>query len=69
MWRICTICGGRTDAFTCERDGNPTDTIRSDSVFPGRLFPNETVLENYTVGDLIGVGGWREPRQERRHLG
>ncbi len=57
MWRICTICGGRTDAFTCERDGNPTDTIRSDSVFPGRLFPNETVLENYTVGDLIGVGG------------
>ena len=57
MWRICTICGARTDAFTCEKDGNPTDTIRSDSVFPGRLFPNETVLENYSVGDLIGVGG------------
>ena len=57
MWRICTICGARTDAYTCEKDGNPTDTIRSDTVFPGRLFPNETVLENYSVGDLIGVGG------------
>ena len=57
MWRICTICGARTDAFTCDKDGNPTDTIRSDSVFPGRLFPNETVMENYSVNDLIGVGG------------
>ncbi len=57
MWRICTICGARTDAFTCEKDGNATDTIRSDSVFPGRLFPNEIVLQNYSVTDLIGVGG------------
>ena len=57
MWRICTICGARTDAYTCDKEGNPTDTIRSDSVFPGRLFPNETVLENYSVSDLIGVGG------------
>ena len=57
MWRICTICGARTDAFVCEKDGTSTDTIRSDTVFPGRLFPGETVLENYQVGDLIGVGG------------
>lgn len=57
MWRICTICGARTDAFVCEKDGNSTDTIRSDTVFPGRLFPDEIVLENYAVGDLIGVGG------------
>ena len=57
MWRICTICGARTDAFVCDKDGNQTDTIRSDSVFPGRLFPDETLLENYSVGDLIGVGG------------
>lgn len=57
MWRICTICGLRTDALVCDRDAVATEIIRPDTEFPGRLHRGDVLLNHYVVHDLIGVGG------------
>ncbi len=57
MWRICSQCGNRTDAFVCDRDQNPTEIIRADTEFPGRLHQGDVLLNHYVVADLVGVGG------------
>jgi len=57
VWRICSQCGNRTDAFVCDRDQNPTEVIRADTVFPGRLHQGDVLLNHYVVADLVGVGG------------
>lgn len=57
MWRICSQCGNRTDAFVCDRDQNQTEVIRADTEFPGRLHQGDVLLNHYVVADLVGVGG------------
>ncbi|MSQ84689.1 MAG: serine/threonine protein kinase [Myxococcales bacterium] len=57
MWRICSECGNRTDAFVCDRDQNATEIIRADTKFPGRLHQGDVLLNHYVVADLVGVGG------------
>lgn len=57
MWRICSNCGNRTDAFVCDRDQNATEVIRADTEFPGRLHHGDVLLNHYVVHDLVGVGG------------
>ena len=57
MWRICPTCGIRTDALSCDTDACPTEVIRADSEFPGRLHRGDVLLDHYVVHDLVGVGG------------
>ncbi len=57
MWRICPTCGLRTDALSCDTDACPTEVIRADTEFPGRLHRGDVLLDHYVVHDLVGVGG------------
>ncbi|MBI5610086.1 MAG: serine/threonine protein kinase [Deltaproteobacteria bacterium] len=57
MWRICPTCGIRTDALSCDTDACPTEVIRADTEFPGRLHRGDVLLDHYVVHDLVGVGG------------
>ncbi|MBI5610755.1 MAG: serine/threonine protein kinase [Deltaproteobacteria bacterium] len=55
--RICCICGHRSSAFLCARDGTPTAVIEQHTDFPGRLLRGDQLLGRFMVDELIGVGG------------
>ena len=57
MWRICPLCGTRTNDDACPEDGERTALIEAGTPFPGKLPPGTTVHDNFVVERLVGVGG------------
>ena len=57
MWRICNVCGLRTNDRLCADDNTRTELITAATQFPGRLQTGYLLRDQYRVDTLIGVGG------------